>query len=80
MRVGNLCVESADGDEHDGAHECAEDVLDNDNAEIWEVSTPTREDHNGELSKSSSNQSAHECPTPETHWSILLAPFSSIIA
>lgn len=80
VRVGDLCVESADGNEHDGAHECAEDVLDDNDAEVWKISTTAGEDHDGKLSKSSCNQSAHECPTPKTHWSILLAPFSSIVA
>lgn len=80
VRIGNLCVESADGDEHDGAHECAEDMLDNDDAEVRKISATAGEDHDGELSKGSSNQSAYKCPTPKTHRGILLAPFSGVVA
>jgi hypothetical protein len=79
MRIGNLCVESADGDEHDGAHEGTEDVLDDDDAEVWEVSAAAGEDHDSELSKCCSNQAAHECPTPKTHGSILFTPLASIV-
>jgi len=79
MGISNLCVESADGDEHDCAHEGTEDVLDNDNTEIGQVSTATGEDHDRELSKGSSDESANKRPTPKTHRSILLAPLSSIV-
>lgn len=64
MGIRNLCVESADGDEHDGAHECTEDVLDNDDAKVRKIGAATREDHDCKLSKGSSNESAHECPAP----------------
>jgi hypothetical protein len=79
MRISNLCVESADSDEHDSAHEGTENMLDNDDAEVGEVSTAAREDHDSELSKSRSDESTHECPTPETHGSILFTPLSSIV-
>jgi len=79
MGISNLCVESADGNKHDSAHEGAEDVLDNNDAEVWKIGTTAGEDHDRELSKSSSDESANECPTPKTHGSILLAPLSSIV-
>jgi hypothetical protein len=79
MGISNFCVESADGDEHDGAHEGTEDVLDDDDAKIGKVGTAAGEDHDSKLSKCSSDEAAHECPTPETHGSILLTPLSSIV-
>lgn len=79
VRIGNLCVESAYGDEHDGAHESTEDVLNDNDAEIGQVGATAGEDHDGELGEGCSDQSTNKRPTPESHWGILFTPLSSIV-
>ena len=79
-RVGNLCVESADGDEHDGAHESTEDMLNDDGKQVRSRGAACWEGHDHELCENSGCQPAHECPAPYSDRLVFLAPHACIIA
>lgn len=78
--ISDLRMESADGDEHDGAHESTEDMLDDDSEQVRSRGAACWEGHDHELRENSGCQPAHECPAPYSDRLVFLAPHARIVA
>lgn len=70
-RIRNLRMECTDGNKHDCAHECAEDVLHDDKQQIGDRSPASWEQHDCYLSKHGSNKPTDECPAPNRYGFVL---------
>jgi hypothetical protein len=73
-------MESADGDEHDGAHESAENVLDDNSKQIRGSGAACWEGHDHDLREDSGRQPADECPAPDSDRLVFLAPHARVVS
>lgn len=79
-RVRDLCVESADCDEHDRVHERREHMFGDDNEEETTSCATGGEDGDNELRESCCRQTANEGVAPNVHGWIRLTPFTNVVA
>lgn len=73
-------MESANSDEHDGAHESAENMLNDDSKQIRDRGAACWEGHYHDLREDSGSKSAHKGPAPNPDRLIFFTPHSSIVA
>ena len=73
-------MESADGDEHDGAHESTENMLDDDGKQVRSRGAACWEGHDHELCEDGGGQSADKCPTPYSNRLVFFAPHSCVVS
>ena len=79
-RVSDLGVESTDGNEHDCAHESAENVLNDDCKQVRSRGAACWEGRNHELCEDGGRQSADESPTPYSDRLVFFAPHSCVVS
>jgi hypothetical protein len=78
-RIGNLGVESTNGNEHDSAHECTKHMFDNDSKKVRGRGTAYWEGHDHKLCENSSGQPTDEGPAPYSDGSVVFTPHACVV-